>query len=255
MASRLSNQFIRILFLLVATAGISLPALAAQVALNNATATFCQVSFSIANSIDASFTNDVGWAIHPQEGNDQTAVYKTASDISHSADTELTFDLHMLHSNGGHLLGKFRLAATTSNRGTYGQGSECSDANPGGSASWSVLHPESAVSANGQSLTINPDGSILAGGSLPATDVVTVRVSSLLQGTTGFRLEVFADESLPYGGPGRYTTNGNFVLTELVVNEQGNNAHVPTLGAWGLALMALLLSMAGIFRLRRNRVD
>ena len=38
-----------------------------------------------------------------------------------------------------------------------------------------------------------------------------------LTGITGVRLEALSDPILPFGGPGRQTTNGNFVLNEFGV--------------------------------------
>ena len=37
---------------------------------------------------------------------------------------------------------------------------------------------------------------------------------------TGIRLEVLEDPSLPFNGPGRQPTNGNFVLTELMLHAE-----------------------------------
>ncbi len=217
MASSIKRIIVAACSVLVAAMGSAPPVFAAPVSLSAATATFCQIGWPVSASVDGSFGATNGWAIDPQEGNNHVAAYKAAADVGGPAGTELTFRLHTLYAN--HELGRFRLAATVSDRGLYGQGSECADPNPGGTAVWTVLHPQSVVSANGQTLSIQPDGSVLAGGSLPVTDVVTVGVSTHLQGITGFRLEALADASLPSNGPGRYA-NGNFVLTELVVDAQ-----------------------------------
>jgi hypothetical protein len=164
----------------------------------------------------------------------------------------LTFDLHMLHSNAGHMLGRFRLAVTDSSRALYGQGPECTDPSPGGVASWTVLQPISAVSANGQTLTIQPDGSILASGVLPASDVVTVVAQTSVPGITGFRLEAMADASLPHSGPGRFASNGNFVLTEIELDAEAIMDEVPTLGVWARLTLVLLIVGAGGLLIRRQ---
>lgn len=60
------------------------------------------------------------------------------------------------------------------------------------------------------------DGSILlVGGDPPDKDVYTLRTLTALKGIQGFRLDVFRDDSLPGGGPGRGDPKRrNFVLTE-----------------------------------------
>jgi hypothetical protein len=45
----------------------------------------------------------------------------------------------------------------------------------------------------------------------------TVIAETSLTGITGVRLEALEDASLPMGGPGMQTINGNFVLSELEV--------------------------------------
>jgi hypothetical protein len=252
MASGIKRKFVGAACLLIASMGFALPAMAIPVPLGSVTATFCQSGWPVSASIDGSYSSVDGWAVDPQEGSDKTAAYKTSADISNTGGTVLTFKLHMLYLID-HELGRFRLAATTSSRTLYGQGAECTDSNPGGSAAWTVLQPDSVTSANGQTLTVQPDGSILASGGLPDTDVVTFRVTTQLQGITGFRLEALADSSLPYSGPGRSPSNGNFVLTELVVDQRSLvPASVPTLDSRSMALMGLLLGGIGMLGLRRR---
>jgi hypothetical protein len=182
----------------------------------------------------------------------ETAVYKAVTDISNPGGTRFTFDLYSLHSNPGHNLGRFRLAVTTDDRSLYGQGIECGNLSPEGTATWTVLTPISAVSLNGQTLTIQGDGSILASGTNPASDVVTVVAETPLTGITGFRLEALQDASLPSNGPGRFS-NGNFVLTELVVDQEALVlSAVPTLGVWTTAVMCLLMLGMGSLVLRRS---
>jgi len=83
---------------------------------------------------------------------------------------------------------------------------------------WTFLHPLTAVATGGATLTINADGSILAGGPSPTTSTYTVTALTFLTGITGIRLEVLADASLPTNGPGRQPTNGNFVLSQLTLD-------------------------------------
>jgi len=83
---------------------------------------------------------------------------------------------------------------------------------------WQPLHPESATSAGGSTLTINPDNSILASGTNPETDTYVIEAQVPLREITGIRLEALPDPGLPRGGPGR-DYYGNFMLRE--VNVEG----------------------------------
>lgn len=85
---------------------------------------------------------------------------------------------------------------------------------------WNVLRPQSAVALGDTQLTVNDDGSVLAGGPNPATESYTLTFDSLPAGTTAFRIDVLPHDSLPKRGPGR-AGNGNFVLSELQVRIQG----------------------------------
>jgi len=141
---------------------------------------------------------------------------------------------------------------TNDDRSLYGQGIECGNPSPEGTATWTVLDPISAVSLNGQTLTIQGDGSILASGTNPASDVVTIVAETSISGITGFRLEALQDASLPSSGPGRFG-NGNFVLTELVIDQEAfGSVVVPTVGTWAIVVMCLLMLGTGSLMLRRS---
>ncbi len=84
---------------------------------------------------------------------------------------------------------------------------------------WTVLTPAEMASAGNATLKRLDDGSILVGGESPATDVYTIRAANPPAMITAIRLEVLPDDSLPAKGPGR-AANGNFVLTEVVVEHQ-----------------------------------
>ncbi len=79
--------------------------------------------------------------------------------------------------------------------------------------SWVVLEPAEFRSANGATLTRQPDGSLLSGGKKPVTDVTTVVAHTDLRRVTAVKLEVLTDDSLPHKGPGRQD-NGNLHLNE-----------------------------------------
>jgi hypothetical protein len=245
------GRIARVLFLLSAQLLAAGAASAAPVTFGSVSATYCQPAYPITAAIDGDFNNGNGWAVDGRtSGSGPVAVFQSAADLGAAAGTNLRIQFHHLFIDQ-HSLGKFRLSATTSDRSTYAQGAACDNANAAGSAVWTVLTPAFINSAGGETLTVQPDGTILASGILPSTDLVTFAVSTPLHGITGFRLETFADASLPVNGPGRYPSNGNFVLTEFTVDAEGLNV-VPTLDGRALALMALLLAAGGFVALRRR---
>lgn len=81
---------------------------------------------------------------------------------------------------------------------------------------WQTLEPAEMQSAEGSTLTKQPDGSILASGKRPEKDTYTLRFRTPLRGITAIRLEVLADDSLSKRGPGRQD-NGNLHLNEIKV--------------------------------------
>src|SRR5262245_35580227 len=85
-----------------------------------------------------------------------------------------------------------------------------------GQVEWNVVEPRTFVSANGATLTRQPDGSLLATGSRPERDTYTITADVPLTTLTAVRLEVFTDPSLPKNGPGRQD-NGNLHLSEFQV--------------------------------------
>lgn len=197
---------------------------AAAVDLQNATATFSQTyygDFSPGRSIDGDPGGDFGWAIY--DGNEfagttsaQTAVFETVSDVGTAGGSQVEFTLQFnLWWNPAHQLGSFRLSATTDSRSTFADGLAT-----GGdvTANWTVLTVTSLGSLGGTSLTLNPDGSILASNPNPTTDTYTVRTQTGLVGITGFRLEALESASLPTWGPGMQPQNGNFVLSDFSVS-------------------------------------
>jgi hypothetical protein len=82
--------------------------------------------------------------------------------------------------------------------------------------SWQRLEAEVFVSSNGSILRRQADGSLTASGTRPDTDAYRVTVAPAPGEITALRLDVLADPSLPFKGPGRMD-NGNFHLSELEV--------------------------------------
>jgi tetratricopeptide (TPR) repeat protein len=80
---------------------------------------------------------------------------------------------------------------------------------------WKVVKPVRLTSDGGATLTVQPDGSILASGTSPDRDVYTVEAE--VEGpVSAVRLEALADDRLPNKGPGR-RQNGNFHLNDVQV--------------------------------------
>ena len=230
-----------ILTLTLAALVLTAPKVSAQaIALQNATATFSQTlsgDFSVAHAIDGITADGLGWAIagSPAGGDittAQTAVFETVTNAGIVGGTQLTFNIQQLYGTN-HELGRFRLSLTQDNRATFADGLQTGGAV---AANWTVLAPMSLTSANGATLTVLGDNSILASGAAPATDTYTVVANTTLTGITGFRIEALADPSLSTNGPGRQT-NGNFVLTEFSVSGVAAAAGAPEPGS-----LALLLS-------------
>jgi hypothetical protein len=98
----------------------------------------------------------------------------------------------------------------------------------GEGAVWSPLNLQSFVSVEGASLTIRPDGALLASGKLPETDAYVLTGSSPLPRITALRLDLYPDDSLPAKGPGR-CHNGNLHLSEVAITlfESGSKTGTP----------------------------
>ncbi len=81
---------------------------------------------------------------------------------------------------------------------------------------WQTLEPIEAKSAEGSTLTKQPDGSVLASEKRPEKDTYSMTFHAPFRGLTALRLEVLADDSLSKRGPGRQD-NGNLHLSEFKV--------------------------------------
>jgi serine/threonine protein kinase/Flp pilus assembly protein TadD len=78
-----------------------------------------------------------------------------------------------------------------------------------------VLKLARLKSEAGATLTVQPDGSVLAGGRNPVRDAYTVESNVGPGSFTALCLEALPHPSLPGKGPGRYPTHGNFGLTKI----------------------------------------
>lgn len=81
---------------------------------------------------------------------------------------------------------------------------------------WTVLEPVEMTSSDGATLALQKDGTVLAGGTNPDKDSITVRLRPGRRAVSAIRLETLPDRSLPNGGPGR-EPNGNYYLTDIVL--------------------------------------
>ncbi len=83
-------------------------------------------------------------------------------------------------------------------------------------ADWTPLLPSGAIAASGATLGMAGagEGSLLASGAAPPTDIYTVVLPVDLPRLSAVRLEALPFKNLPAKGPGR-AANGNFVLSEI----------------------------------------
>ncbi len=81
-----------------------------------------------------------------------------------------------------------------------------------------------AINRRGAELIPQTDGSILASGTRPEVDTITI-AGYLPVAATAIRLELLPDASLPAGGPGR-ADNGNLHLSELTISVNGQQVPI-----------------------------
>ncbi len=79
---------------------------------------------------------------------------------------------------------------------------------------WRILEPVAAESANGATLTILDDASILSTGENPDRDTYEITATTDRTNLRMLRLEALTHADLPHTGPGR-AENANFVLSEI----------------------------------------
>lgn len=88
---------------------------------------------------------------------------------------------------------------------------------------WTILKPTDMKSQGGATLTLLPDGSILAKGPAAINEVYTITTKSSLPNIQAFRLEAIPHESLPFGSSGRRSTDGNFALSEFKIGQSSDS--------------------------------
>ncbi|MCP3918129.1 MAG: DUF1553 domain-containing protein [bacterium] len=82
---------------------------------------------------------------------------------------------------------------------------------------WRILRATDLESRGGAGLVQQDDGSVLALGDSPDTDVYTVDAEAPFANVTALRLEVLPHDSLASGGPGRLPGIGNVVLNDITL--------------------------------------
>jgi VCBS repeat-containing protein len=177
---------------------------AIPVALLNATAFHSQAGFEVSKIIDGNL--GTGWANDALANN--VAVFETANTIG---DGQAILNFSMTSGGfGTHELGKFRISVTSDNRSTFADGVQ---ENGDVTATWTPVSVLSVTTSGTSTFTINPDGSVLAGGAPQESETYSIRTFTSIPNITGIRLEAIEDPSLPVAGPGR-GGNGNYVVQE-----------------------------------------
>ena len=186
----------------------------------DATATFSQVAnfpdwprYLVDYAIDAD--RDSAWAIYPQGGRDQTAVFELLNEAGRTdAPTTMTFTMRF--HPGSWELGRFRLSVTDAFRTSYGDGANY-EGDVGDDSIWTVLTPLSATSSAGTVLDVLDDESVRVnmGTYVALAQDYTVVTQTDLDDVTGVRLEALTDALLPDNGPGMRTDgSANFQLSD-----------------------------------------
>jgi hypothetical protein len=126
-------------------------------------------------------------------------------------------------------------------------------------ARWTVLRPTELISKHGATLTVRPDGSILASGTNSSGDVYTIHTVATGDRIAAIRLEALPDPSLPKNGPGTHFW-GNFQLSALrlyypPVSEEDHEIPLPLKSAWAsFDYKAFDADVAGIIDQSLNKV-
>jgi hypothetical protein len=86
----------------------------ADIKLQKAQATFSQGGYSVESAIDGDRTaeNNNGWAVHPQVGQDHTAVFELVSPLESARNGVLELSIHQNYTDSQHSLGRFRISLT-----------------------------------------------------------------------------------------------------------------------------------------------
>ncbi|MFM7150411.1 MAG: DUF1553 domain-containing protein, partial [Gemmataceae bacterium] len=89
-------------------------------------------------------------------------------------------------------------------------------------SAWNIADPTTLRSSGGATFSRQADGSYLATGTNPGSDVYTVVLQTTMTDLTALRVEALAHPSMVQGGPGR-AGNGNFALSDLKITVRSAN--------------------------------
>ncbi len=221
--------------LAVSTLGLPFAAQAAPVVFNSATATFNQTfdrNWAPSEMIDSVTSGVNGWAIfNPASGtSSQTALFALASPLAaNSYSFTFTISQNFLQNDpfNKHTLGNFALGYTT-------------DAVPTLASAFSALTINAASSTDaGTTFSLLGGGELLVGGSDPNSATYTIMASiNSASPITGIFLNVIDDPAngLPTGGPGRQPSNGNFVVSEFVLDAIAGPGGIPEPATWAMMI-------------------
>lgn len=186
-------------------AGGALPATPTfQVNLQNATASFNQASYNIAEAIDGiAHGNDNGWAISGGQTSPQTAVFQTDGSIDTN---RLVFEIDQTTTFAAHKMQEFRLSYTTDANPTEGDAS----------INWIEITPKDAsTSLAASDAAINlASNTVSITGSSAVPDIYQIIAEGDFLDVTGFQLEALL------GANGNVGFGGNIVLSEFNVFAQ-----------------------------------
>jgi hypothetical protein len=86
----------------------------ADIKLHKAQATFSQAGYAVEDAIDGNRTAEEGngWAVHPQTGQDHTAVFEFVTPLEAARNGVLELTIHQNYTDGQHSLGRFRISLT-----------------------------------------------------------------------------------------------------------------------------------------------
>ena len=188
-----------------------------------------QPGFAAEKAIDGDART--GWAIDDGSGRlDRTrsAEFAVGSWSRHEGGATLRVRIDQQYG-GQHTLGRFRISIR---RKAKDDGSEAdrrlarlaakqseweATLKP---ARWTIATPSRVVSRKNATMTVLPDGSVLASGDKPNNDLYDLQWTASPGRITAIRLEALTDPSLPENGPGRaplYSV-GDFILTEMTLS-------------------------------------
>lgn len=84
---------------------------------------------------------------------------------------------------------------------------------------WELLKPAKFTSEQGQTMTLQEDGSLLLTGKNPRNDNYEIKFTAKTSGITGLRIEAIPHAEFTKGGFAR-SDSGNFVLTDVAIEAQ-----------------------------------